>query len=325
LKKGIYAENEVNGKKHRIGMKHGEDKPEDEKEQDGDNIVRIKQYLSELNDLELQRLLQVSNQEHVKFHALQELKKRQNERERKYSRIRSEARSVIQGHKRISRLPEEAESGRIEGGTRNVEASCLIGRSKGTISQDTRQLKQSQELRLEEWARHEKIWFDHADIRKNWVRYDNGTSVEAEVYYFVETKTVRKVFHYDAVDYNCTPMDFIDNRISIHNALFSETKYKLVGVTKTKKGFAFVLEQPYIEGEKMTEKEIEEFMDSIGFPNHAGTYHWNDYYAVGDMHAGNILKSKDADDNMNVFVIDPIPRLNTLYNENIKYLPFNVI
>jgi len=87
---------------------------------------------------------------------MREIKKRKDER--KYSRIRAEADDIIQERKRISCLSvREAEQGRIEGGRRNVEASCLIGRQDKTNAQDTGAIKKSQELKLEEWARHVEI------------------------------------------------------------------------------------------------------------------------------------------------------------------------
>ena len=246
-----------------------------------------------------------------------EIKKRKNER--KYSRIRAEADDIIQQRKRISCLSvREAEQGRIEGGRRNVEASCLIGRKDKTNAQDTGAIKNSQELKLEEWASYEKIWFDNAGIKENWKRIDDGTSVEAEVYDF--GVNVRKVFHYKVFsDY---PMDFINDRISIHNGLFPDTKYELIGFTKTEKGFAFVLEQPYIDGaDCATEEEIEEFMKVIGFPNREDKEYWNDYYTVKDIHPGNVLKVKDRDGSFKMFVIDPIPSLGG----KSEYLPFRVI
>ena len=256
-----------------------------------------------------------------------------NEREYQYAKIRERADSIIQGRGRISCLASGAESGRIKGGRRNVEASILIGGDESTGDPSTTKiLKKLQEVKLENWANHEKIWFDHFDIVNNWKRIDNGRSMEAEVYGFEKTQTVRKVFHYDAIDSNTIPMDFINNRISVHNHLFPETKYTLLGFTRSNAGFryerfAFVLEQPYIQGKPMTEKEIEAFMKSIGFPAHSGTYYWNDYFIVGDMHEGNILKFTDEKGNDLVFVIDPMPKLNTSIALGGKsaYFPFSIV
>jgi len=122
------------------------------------------------------------------------------EKEIQYEQIRKKTQDIIQGYKRISCLPKQAERGRTEAGSRNVEASCLIGIYDRTNTKDTKQLKELQESELEEWAKYENICFDHTDIRKNWKRIDDWTSKEAEVYGFKETKTVRKVFHYDAID-----------------------------------------------------------------------------------------------------------------------------
>ena len=320
---GIYKNNAENIKKQRVGQKYGVVAEEDER------IIRIKQYLSEQTNEKLSELLkQKNNPEFLTFHIIQELKKRQDEKEREYTKIRTEASEIIQGHKRISRLPEQAESGRKAGGERNVQASCLIGRSQSANKTDTRKLKKTQEKTLEEWAKHEKIWFNHDNIKKNWERMDDGTSAEAEVYYFPKTKTVRKVFQYDALDSNYTPMGFIDDRISIHNALFPETKYTVLGFTRTSsRGFCFVIEQPFIDGEKLTVDELVTHMNSLGFPNQTGYVFWNDYYVVGDLHEKNVLKAKDDNGNIVIYFIDPEPRLNTSDDENgkSKYLPFKVL
>ena len=293
-------------------------------------IALIKQYLSGKPDEELFLIMkQKNNPEFLNFQIIQELKKRQNEREKRYSKIRTEATDIIQGHKRISRLPEQAERGRIEGGERTIQASIIVGKNGSRLQAlPIRELKEQQEQKLEEWAKHEKIWLDHEDIRKNWKRLDDGTSMEAEVYNFPETRTVRKVFHYDKMNFNDTPLNFIDNRIAIHNTLFPATKYTMLGVTKTYKGLAFVLEQPFIEdGVTMTKQETADYMKSKGFPNHDDTYHWNDYYIVGDLHKNNIMKVVDG--NVIVFIIDPDARLNTSdpedENGKTKYLPFKVI
>ena len=102
--------------------------------------------------------------------------KKQTEQEKIYERVKSEAEEIIQGHKRISCLPEEAEEGRIRGGRRNVEASCLIGRSESTNGHDTDSIRKVQETKLEEWAKQEKIWFDIDDIRENWKTLVCGTA-----------------------------------------------------------------------------------------------------------------------------------------------------
>ncbi|MDR0547381.1 MAG: hypothetical protein LBG77_07350 [Dysgonamonadaceae bacterium] len=77
-------------------------------------------------------------------------------------------------------------------------------------------------------------------MKRKWHRIDTRQSTEAEIYEDEDKSFIRKVFHYLNSD---TPLEFLDDRISLHNALFPDTKYELLGFTRTIKGFAFAL--PY--------------------------------------------------------------------------------
>ena len=221
-----------------------------------------------------------------------------------YEAIKQTATEIIHGVRQIYRLHAEGEQGRISGGKRNVEASCILGTSSETDLSDTSEYQAIiQERLLEDYAKHEKIWYDHDTIRKKWNRIDNRNGAEAEVYLEKNRKYVRKVFHYINSD---TPLEFIDNRISLHNSLFPPTKYKLIGFTRTIKGFAFIIKQVFIIGRGINSGDnLSQYMKDIGFPNEKNMCYWNDILEIGDLHEGNVLKDKNDE----FYFIDTIPCL----------------
>ncbi|MDR0547380.1 MAG: hypothetical protein LBG77_07345 [Dysgonamonadaceae bacterium] len=75
-----------------------------------------------------------------------------------YDSIRKTAAAIVAGSQRIYRLIPEGEKGRIAGGIRNVEASCLLGTEENTDLSDTSE-RQSlmQEHLLEKYAKHENM------------------------------------------------------------------------------------------------------------------------------------------------------------------------
>ncbi|GHT26376.1 hypothetical protein FACS189432_00660 [Bacteroidia bacterium] len=221
-----------------------------------------------------------------------------------YDSIRKTAAEIVAGSKRIYRLISAGEKGRIAGGRRNVEASCLLGTEARTDLSDTSPGQVLiQERLLEKYARHKKIWFDYEDIKKLWKRIDIGQSAEAEVYEDEDKAFVKKVFHYLNSD---TPLEFIDDRISLHNALFPDTKYELTGFTKTAKGFAFILKQVFIIGRKTTEEDdLDGFMRRLGFIKRGFNRYQNSIIEVSDLHEANVLLGEDG----NFYFVDTIPRL----------------
>ncbi|MBR1550631.1 MAG: hypothetical protein IJ634_08365 [Bacteroidales bacterium] len=94
----------------------------------------------------------------------------------------------------------------------------------------------------------------------------------------------------------------------VHNILFPNTKYRLVGISNSPIGdVRFMLEQHYMKDgfEPATQKDIDKYLSDTLSLNKEGKYWYgNDYYAITDVDAAsdNVL----ADDNGNLFFIDPI-------------------
>ncbi|MDR3093514.1 MAG: hypothetical protein LBU62_02580 [Bacteroidales bacterium] len=80
------------------------------------------------------------------------------------------AEEVERGNKRILRLPESAEEGRILGGRTAIEASLIVGiaETADRTEPDVATVRKRQEIALEEYAKHKGIWMDYARIEATW-------------------------------------------------------------------------------------------------------------------------------------------------------------
>lgn len=223
----------------------------------------------------------------------------------KYQKIKDYAEKVIRGEKHIERLSSKEEQGRLLGGRANVEASLLIGRyaisDKSEIDEISKKVD-LQEKELEDYAKENNLWIDQKEIEK-WERLGGGE--EASVYPS-KTGYVKKIYDYKLFSFS--PLEFIDNRISLHNFLFKETAYELIGFTKNKdRGFQFVVEQPYIDlSENTPVKNVKEEMEKRGFKDMDGNSYYNDNYIIDDLHHKNVLTSKSG----KLYFIDTVPYLN---------------
>jgi len=209
------------------------------------------------------------------------------------------------------RLSQKEEIGRSLGGSRNVAATeFLRGYEKSDI--------QEQEERLFEYAQKNNCWFDFTAIEQEFgteffekLKKDYGheapdPGAEACIYQY-DNRHFLKVMRYNAFD--TRPLGFLDNRIALHNHLFPETFYELVGFCRGQYGkFSFVLKQPYIRGTEPSETEIYNEMTKRGFSRDYIEYttYTSDYYIIKDLHTGNFIKNKDG----KLYCIDPAPSLN---------------
>ncbi|MDR0566126.1 MAG: hypothetical protein LBG47_03675 [Prevotellaceae bacterium] len=90
-----------------------------------------------------------------------------------------------------------------------------------------RQTKNALKAFAKEKEKHgEKIWFSSQDVEAMAASaVDKTAGAEADVYYMPDG-TVTKV-----VEHSNTPLEFLDDRISLYNHLFPETSYELIGFT----------------------------------------------------------------------------------------------
>jgi len=223
-------------------------------------------------------------------------------------KVKSYAKRVIEGIDSLKRLSQEEEQGRLLGGQRNVEATIIAGESQTTSPEYQRgDSRKEQEIRLKNYAQQEGIWIEDYRFKFGEDNYlDKGG--EAEVFYNPDEGMVYKIHHFP---FEQEPLKLFD-RVSIHNTLFPESLYEVVGFThKDVYGddvFSIILKQPFVEkgNSVVSQEEMDEEMSKRGFVETDGMY-INDDYAIGDLHPGNVLKDKDG----NYIFIDPLIDINT--------------
>jgi predicted nucleic acid-binding protein len=258
-----------------------------------------------------------------------------------YEHIRRISSDIRAGRKRIIRLDERGEKGRIFAGQTAIEATCILGeyrQSNPELYRESEQredptvgnLESKEERLLTKYAKSANKWLDYSIIKEE-AKKQLPSGCEADVFVFGnpdDTKYVIKVVDYKM--FSLLPSHFIDNRIALYNALFPETNYVLSGFTKNKdKDFAFVLKQPYVEGHELIEeageytinnresgqvlREINEVVkEKSGLTRQDVTTLSDDRYIIEDVHLRNVLRHKQ---NGKLYFIDVVPSLNTANDE----------
>ena len=199
----------------------------------------------------------------------------------------------------VERLLLALKEGRAFGGLRNVEATEILRRSQET---DFR----AHERRLTEYAQKHNCWFAFKSIKENFKYL--GSGAESDVYFDNDGKSVIKLVNYSA--YSETPLDFLNHRITLHNTIFPETAYELLGFTYSheidEEGFYFITRQTFIDSKnpRPTQEEIDNHMERKGFVIHDGTF-VIEGYIISDLAPRNFVK----DNNGKLYCIDPMIRL----------------
>ena len=111
------------------------------------------------------------------------------------------------------------------------------------------------------------------------------------------------------LDYYIEPILALD-RISLHNAYFPETKLFVLGFGRDFEGkFRIIVDQQFIEGTRMTDEMIADYMYKMGFRlinPHNWTFATDDIY-LSDMHNENVIRTNSG----GIAVIDCDIRINT--------------
>lgn len=142
------------------------------------------------------------------------------------------------------------EEGRCSGGRRNVEASIIASANERASSkeQGRTEKQELQEARLIAYAKNEGIWRDSKLFTEDEMIAEGA---EAKIFPSPNSGYLLKVVNYKR--YSKTPLEYLDNRITLHNYLFPDTVYTLVGLTETEdftgnRVFAFIVEQAFVTG-----------------------------------------------------------------------------
>jgi hypothetical protein len=118
------------------------------------------------------------------------------------------------------------------------------------------------------------------------------SGAESVVYSNNDGKYVIKVMSYFMSD---TTLEFLNCRITLHNALFPENAYELIGfcydTREEGEEFCFVTKQPFIEGKEPTQQKIDLYMELFGFKktDKTGSY-ISDMYKITDLLPNNFIE-----------------------------------
>ena len=161
----------------------------------------------------------------------------------------------------------------------------------------TTSCKGVQIARLKDWAIQHGCWIDKDTLG---TYSDRGS--ENEVYASLDSKHVYKLNDFRYSDDNLMP--FFE-RIAIHNQLFPDCEYILIGFAENRDGkTCAVLRQPFILSQcEATQQEINEEMERLGFHKEQDDgYFTNSDYDIFDAVPNNVLKGDDG----HLYFIDTI-------------------
>ena len=230
-------------------------------------------------------------------------------------KLDSYAEQFISGKLVYQRFSPQEQHGCAAGGTTNVIASLLAGAEAGTDPQDQGtfsdyqrecQLRAQQEAVIEKWARTVGQWTEHVEESLPLSLGEQIAEGGEAVVYDHGSTLIKSI----GLDYFIQPIFALD-RISLHNTYFPETRLTVLGFGRDQRGeFKIIAEQPYIEGQPVSDDEIAIYMHDMGFelkdPRN-WTYATPDIY-LSDMHDENVIRSKKSN---TFFVVDCDIRINT--------------
>ena len=142
---------------------------------------------------------------------------------------------------------------------------------------------------IEQTAKEQGVWIDDYSSLGDY--FSKGG--ENEVYYNLAENRVYKLNNFE---YAGDDVSNFFTRIDIHNELFGNVPYSIVGFAKNSSGeTSAVLKQPYIEAEReATEREIASYMEALGFEMGYSDDFTNNKYNVFDAGPNNVLFGTDG-------------------------------
>ena len=146
------------------------------------------------------------------------------------------------------------------------EVSRYIRESKssGQTSGTGKQIKSEETALIKQYCDHNNFWIDTIDIT-SFV----SAGAEQKVYLLNKYKVIKLN---DAIYYEKW-LDYLNNLL-LNNYFFPDTAYKLTGFYESDEELYAVVEQDFIESDKLTDLEhVRLFLNSNGFINHRN----NDY------------------------------------------------
>ncbi len=191
--------------------------------------------------------------------------------------IKSKLQNIIRG---------ELQAGQTDSCTTTRNVLCKsFGTSATVKSEFTRRaiLKEEQTGFLKDYAHKENLWLEYLPQGSQYLT-EGG---ESKVYL---SQDGRSVFKLNDAGYYATWTEYF-NSLALHNLLFSNTTYTLLGFTVFEQKFFAVLQQPFIEGRQVPLEQIEELLNFNGFTKTRRQDYYNEQFGLvlEDMHDENVI------------------------------------
>lgn len=184
----------------------------------------------------------------------------------------------------------------------NLESLCDSLSEVGNGTALKEQLHREKEC-LFQWAREKNVFFTEEEIRQ---RVESLKSLpggnEHVVYYDENIRRVIKITCPPAFGARGSAHEYLKNLIRCNEYLVDD--YKVEGVVEkftteaNCPGNSIVISQPFIQGEKASETEIEEYMEDLGLqksPSILNTYLSKDGQLIfSDVRPDNVIKSNQG-------------------------------
>jgi|GEM_PF-2002892 len=164
---------------------------------------------------------------------------------------------------------------------------------------------------LEKWAKGVGCWIENAEnylTSKGYIRIDIETG-ESIVFRDAEYTTAIKIM---GANYYANMIDKSIDRIMLHNYLFPDTALEIIGFTYHHGTTKVIAKQKFIQGIPASEDDVLLYIDEHfkGYDyDHTNGHFVKDGIEVGDIHEGNIVKTKDGE----LYVIDCYARFQGKY------------
>lgn len=195
---------------------------------------------------------------------------------------------------RISQASDGADSGKADGG---LQSADQLRRGIEEASRDARGGEKEVNRAIEALAKSLGLWIPFENLSSLGSPFVGGNE---NTNYLDENGTIYKV---NNLMNSGTIVDLF-NRIDLHNAIFPNTRYELVGVSGFGNGSSIypVYKQYFVrDAEFATPEEIDSYMRSLGFEKTSKEAEYsNGEYVVSDLRSRNVLKDSDGD----IYVID---------------------
>jgi hypothetical protein len=190
---------------------------------------------------------------------------------------------------------KDAENHRIKEISNEIRRRCEVYETESRDGQNHVNHFEAEQRIAEQFAKDNDIWLSMDDAFNLGVPGPSGN----ENFTFISHDTIFKVNNL----LNSGGISNLLNKITLHNTIFPETFYYLIGFAGyDNRSVMPVLKQDLIKNAvPATSIEIDTYMSAIGFtknPNDGKFY--NDSFIVWDVVPRNVLKDKEGD----IFVID---------------------